>query len=145
MENDLINKENWIQKNWIWVLLLLISTTFFLFFLFNANSKNGLADTVSAFSENALFEKAIEHANNDDKIITTIGKIDPVEQIAILEGNTTFSNNENTVSLSVRINGVKRNGKLQVIANRKGKDWDYQKISVLTKNPKEEIVVLNKL
>ncbi|MDQ6528913.1 cytochrome c oxidase assembly factor Coa1 family protein [Flavobacterium sp. LHD-85] len=141
---ELIIEKNWISKNWIWLLLGVLSVAFILIATLNSNSKNGLSDTITAFKENSLFEKAIDHANKNPEVIQTIGKIAPVDKLAILEGSSTYSNNNNSVDLSIRINGDIKNGKLEIHADRNGSDWNYKKILIRIKNPNREIIVLNK-
>ncbi|MDQ8010905.1 MAG: cytochrome c oxidase assembly factor Coa1 family protein [Flavobacterium nitrogenifigens] len=141
---ELIIEKNWFSKNWIWLLLGVLSTIFILIVALNSNSKNGLSDTITAFKENSLYQKAIDHANKNPEVIQTIGKISPVDKLAILEGNSSYSNNNKSVDLSIRVNGDIKNGKLEIHADRNGSDWNYIKIFIRTKNPHKEIIVINK-
>jgi hypothetical protein len=75
--------------------------------------------------------------------LQTIGIIQPIDKLAILEGNAVYTNNNNSVRLSVRIKGDKGNGKLDIAADKVGKEWKYKKITVRNKNTKEEIVIVN--
>ncbi|MFB9077678.1 cytochrome c oxidase assembly factor Coa1 family protein [Flavobacterium procerum] len=143
MDNDLILKKSWLKKNWIWVVFSLFSTMLLFCILLNSNSKNGVTDTFTALNENSLYEKAIESANINSAVLKTFGKIDPIDKLAILEGNTSYSNNNNSVVLSVRIKGLKNQGKLEVHANKTDSEWIYKKIYVHTKNPKGKIIVLD--
>ncbi|HJY12656.1 MAG TPA: cytochrome c oxidase assembly factor Coa1 family protein, partial [Flavobacterium sp.] len=116
----------------------------FIFGLFLASdSPNGITDIVQAYNDNTLYEKAIEKANSDKKILQTIGIIQPIDRLAIVEGNTVYSNDNNSVSLSVRIKGTKGSGKLNISADKIGTVWKYKKIIVRNKNTKEEITVVN--
>ena len=143
MENDLIEKENWLKRNWKWVLpIILIAVLFLIGTLAASTSKENITDIAQAYSDNLLFEQAIEKANKNPNVLENVGKIEPIDQLAILEGNILYSNNHNTVRLSVRINGAKRKGKLDLSAIKKGTEWKYQKITVRTKNPGNEIIVL---
>lgn len=145
MENDeLIIEKSWFSKNWIWLILGILAGILILFFVISSNSKNGLSDTVTAFKEDSLYDKAIEQANKNPEVIETIGEIAPIDKLAILEGSSSYSNNNNVVNLSVRVNGSKKNGKLEIQANRNGSKWDYKKILIRIKNPNKEIIVINK-
>lgn len=143
MENDLIAEKSWFKKNWIWISLAVFLTVFIFVVLFNSNSKNGLSDTVTALKEEALYEKAVDLANNDATVLKTIGKIAPIDKLAILEGNATYAQNNTFVTLSVRVKGAKKQAKAEVQATKKGVEWQYKKITIRTKNPKEEIIVLD--
>lgn len=144
MDNDLIIEKSWLKKNWTRISLIVFLAIFLFIILLNANSKNGLADTVSALKEDILYEKAIQIANKDATVLKTIGKIGSIDKLAILEGNTSYTNNNNSVNLSIRINGDKKQAKLDIHATRKGSQWDYQKIVIRTKNPNQQIAVFAK-
>lgn len=145
MSEEIIKNKNWWQKNWIWFLSVAILFTLIFCLSLNSNSKQGLISTAKAYTETELYENAIQKANSNQDIIHFFGTIEPLDQLAILEGNTNYSNNYNSVELSVRINGEKRKGKLNISAIKNGKDWEYKKISVRTKNPEKEILIFNDL
>ena len=145
MDNDeLIIEKNWFRKNWIWLLLGVLLGVYILIVALNSNSQNGLSDTITAFKDNALYENAIDHANKTQEVIQTIGKIAPVDKLAILEGSSSYTNNNNSVDLSIRINGTIKNGKLEIHADRNASEWNYKKILIRTKNPNREIIIINK-
>ncbi|MEN2402091.1 cytochrome c oxidase assembly factor Coa1 family protein [Flavobacterium sp. MC2016-06] len=145
MDNDLVEKENWLKRNWKWFLPSSVLILLLFVFSLAATSENDISDIALAYSDHSLYEKAIDQANLNLRVLEIVGKIKPIDKLAILEGNTSYSNNKNSVDLSIRINGAKRNGKLDISASKKGSVWEYKKISVRTKNPKEEIIVLDKL
>lgn len=145
MENSLIEKENWLTRNWKWFLPSTLFSILLIVLLLTSTSKENIIDITQAYADNLLFEEAIKKANEDSKTIENIGKIEPIDKLAILEGNIVYSNNHNTVNASIRINGTKNNGKLDIFAIKKGAKWDYQKISIRTKNPNNEIVISEKL
>lgn len=143
MDNDLIAKETWLKRNWKWSIPATIVFIFILGLLLTSNSQENITDIVQAYSDNSLYEKAIEKANSNKRILQTIGIIQPIDKLAILEGNAVYTNSNNSVKLSVRIKGDKGNGKLDIAADKVGKKWRYKKIIVRNKNSKEEIVVVN--
>jgi hypothetical protein len=143
MDNDLIVKESWLKRNWKWSIPTTIIFIFILGLLLTSNSQENITDIVQAYADNSLYEKAIAKANSNKRILQTIGIIQPIDKLAILEGNAVYTNNSNSVELSVRIKGNKGNGKLDITADKVGKEWKYKKIIVRNKNPKEEIVVVN--
>ncbi|MEN2415754.1 cytochrome c oxidase assembly factor Coa1 family protein [Flavobacterium mesophilum] len=144
MDNDLIIEKSWFKRNWTWTGIFLFLAIFLFIVLLNANSKNGLADTVTALNEDILYEKAIQIANNDPNVLKTIGKIEPIDKLAILEGTTSYTNDNKSVHLSIRIKGNEKQAKLDIQANKNGTEWNYQKIVIRTKNPNQEIAVLAK-
>jgi len=142
MENELIVNKSWFARNWKWFLPCLLIVILLCTVVITSTSKNDLANISQAYAEDALFENAIEKANKNKRVLETIGTIQPIDKLAILEGNTLYTNNNHNVELSVRIKGERGNGKLDISARKKGTEWDYAKISIRIKNPKEEIAVL---
>ena len=143
MENELVEKESWLKRNWKWSFPATILFIFTLGLFLISNSSEDISDIVRTYNDNLLYEKAIERTNSDKRIVQSIGIIQPIDKLAILEGNTVYSNNNNSVSLSVRIKGTKGNGKLDITADKIGTVWKYKKIIVRNKNTKEEIIVVN--
>jgi len=143
MDNELIEKKIWLKQNWKWSVPATILLVFIFGLFLTSNSSEGITDIVQAYNDNSLYEMAIEKANSDKRIIQTIGIIQPIDKLAILEGNTVYSNNNNSVLLSVRIKGTKGNGKLDISADKIRRVWKYKKIIVRNKSPKEEIIVVN--
>lgn len=143
MENEIITNQNWLKRNWKWFLPTIFVIILFFTLIATSTSKNDLANITQAYAENTLFEKAIEKANTNQRVLETTGKINPIDKLAILEGNTMYSNNNKTVKVSVRIKGSKSNGKLDISAHKKGEEWEYNSIIIRIKNPKEEIKVLH--
>jgi hypothetical protein len=143
MENELVEKDNWLKRNWKWSVPATILSIFILGLFLTSNPSEDISDIVRTYNDNLLYEKAIERANSDKRIIQSIGIIQPIDKLAILEGNAVYSNDNNSVSLSVRIKGSKGNGKLDISADKIETAWKYKKIIVRNKNTKEEIVVVN--
>jgi hypothetical protein len=143
MDNDLIEKKIWLKRNWKWSVPATILLVFIFGLFLTSNSSEGVTDIVQAYNDNSLYEMAIEKANSDKRIIQTIGIIQPIDKLAILEGNTVYYNNNNSFLLSVRIKGTKGNGKLDISADKIRTVWKYKKIIVRNKSPKEEIIVVN--
>jgi hypothetical protein len=143
MENEIVEKESWLKRNWKWSVPATILFIFILGFFLNSNSPESISDIVQACNDNLLYEKAIEKANSDKRTLQSIEIIQPIDKLAILEGNAVYSNNNNSVSLSIRIKGSKGNGKLDISADKIGTVWKYKRIIVRNKNTKEEIVVVN--
>lgn len=141
MDNDLIPEKNWWKRNLKWfitVSIFLILCGVFLSFIFQGN----LTEIVQSYSDNSLYEKAIDKAKTNQRVLDVIGEIAPVDKLAILECNAIYSNNNNSVKTSIRINGSKGKGKMDIAADKKEGEWIYKKINIRIKEPKEEIQVL---
>ncbi|MEG2101489.1 MAG: cytochrome c oxidase assembly factor Coa1 family protein [Flavobacterium sp.] len=142
MDNELIERKNWFQSNWKWVIPLVLSLALISGYLFSSSDEN-IMDFAQAYNDTALYEKAIEKANSNQRVLETVGEIQPIDKLAILEGNTIYTDNNTSVVLSIRIKGTKSKGKLDITAKKMGAKWNYKKILVRCKNPKEEITVVD--
>jgi hypothetical protein len=143
MDNNLVEQETWLKRNWKWSIPTTVIFIFILGLFLTANSQGDIADVIYAYNNTALYEKAIEKANSNKRILQTIGIIQPIDKLAILEGDAVYSNDNTSVELSIRIKGNKGNGKLDILANKFEGEWKYKKIIVRNKRSKEEIVVVN--
>ena len=143
MDNQLIVEKSWWRKNWKWSLPTLVLLFIIVIgLILNLSIDGNVADFAQAYSDNSLYEKAIEKAKTNDRVLEVIGEIEPIDKLAILEGNVIYSNNNNSVELSVRVKGSKGKGKMDISANKNGEEWEYKKISIRIKEPKEEINIL---
>ncbi|MFV8347801.1 cytochrome c oxidase assembly factor Coa1 family protein [Flavobacterium sp. ZB4P13] len=142
MDNELIVEKSWWKKNWKWFLptaLFLIGTV-----LFTSLSIDGdVTDIAKAYSENSLYEKAIEKSKTNKRVLQLLGNLKPIDKLAIIEGNAKYSNNNNSIELTVRVKGSKGKGKMDISADKKGAKWKYKKISIRIKHPEEEIKIIN--
>nr|WP_315173385.1 cytochrome c oxidase assembly factor Coa1 family protein [uncultured Flavobacterium sp.] len=143
MDNELIVEKSWWNRNWKWSLpTFTLLILFALGILFTTTIDGNLTDIAQAYSEHSLYEKAIEKAQTNTRVLEVIGTIEPMDQLAVLEGNAIYSNHNKAVAVSVRIKGTKGKGKMDIAAVKNGKEWEYQKISIRIKDPKEEIQIL---
>lgn len=144
MNNELIIKNSWWKTNWKWFLPTFIAALLLLIGLvWSSTSDGSFTDIVQAYADHSIHEKAIEKANENQRVHDVIGKIEPLDKLAILEGNAIYSNDHNSVSLSVRIKGNKGKGKMDIKADKNGNEWVYQKISIRLKDSKEVIQIIN--
>jgi len=143
MDNELIVEKSWWKRNWKWFLPTFLVVFLLLFGVILSSSIDGnVTDIAQAYSDNSLYEKAIEKAKTNERVIELIGEIEPIDKLAILEGNAVYSNNNNSVELSIRVKGNKGKGKMDISAEKNGKELEYKKINIRIKEPKEEIQIL---
>jgi hypothetical protein len=143
MDNELIVKKSWWNRNWKWFLPTIILVFLIGFGLILTSAIDGnMTDITQAYSENSLYENAIEKAKTNKRVLEVMGKIEPLDKLAIFEGNVIYSNNNKSVVLSVRVKGNKGKGKMDISADKNGTLWEYKKINIRIKNPKEEIQIL---
>ena len=141
MNNELIAEKSWWKRNWKWFLptaLFLMGTLLFTTLSIDEN----VTDIAKAYSENSLYEKAIEKSKTNERVIELLGNLESIDKLAIIEGNAKYSNNNNSIEITVRVKGSKGKGKMDITADKKGTEWKYKKISIRIKSPKEEIQIL---
>lgn len=141
MDNELIVEKNWWSSNWKWSLPTLLFFLLFGFFISSTIDGN-ITDIAQAYSDDSLYEKAIEKAKTNERVLEILGEIEPIDKLAIFEGNAIYSNNNNSVALSIRIKGSKGKGKMDISAEKNGTVWEYKTINIRIKEPKEEIQII---
>jgi len=96
-----------------------------------------------AYSEDSLYTKAIEKVNANHRAKTILGEIEPIGKLAILEGDAKYTNDNTSVEITIRIKGSKANGKMDISAYKNGTQWEYKRITIRIKQPKEEIAIID--
>jgi hypothetical protein len=143
MNYELIPEKNWLKRNWKWFLpTILLSFSLSIGLFINSNIDKNIVDFAQAYTDNSLYEKAIEKAKSNQRVLEVLGNLEPIDPLAIMEGNAKYSNNSNSVALSVRIKGNKGGGKMDILADKNGTEWEYKKISIRIKQTKEEIQII---
>lgn len=137
MNNELIKHKSWWKRNWKWFVplfgIILIFTTIF----FTSGMGGITTDLAKAYADTKLYENALEKVNTNQKVNTLLGEIEPLGKMAILEGQTEYSDDNQTVNSTVRIVGTKGKARMDITAERINGDWNYSKINVRIKNPPE--------
>lgn len=143
MANELIIEQTWWKRNWKWFLASLLIMSLLLFgLLLNSSVDENITDIAKAYSDNSLYEKAIEKTKTNKRVLEVIGKIEPIDKLAILEGNTKYSNDNNFIETTIRIKGNKATGKMDITALKIRNEWEFSKICIRIKNSNEEIVII---
>nr|WP_321230470.1 cytochrome c oxidase assembly factor Coa1 family protein [uncultured Psychroserpens sp.] len=145
MDNTIIQNRNWWQRNWKWLIPSTVIMFGLLMFLFSG--LGGAATDISkAYVEKDLYNNAFEKVKANDKASEVLGELQPIDNLAILEGAVNYSNDNKTIKSSIRIVGPKARGKLDIIADKVDDVWVYKLIKVRVKQPKDQkqtIEVLN--
>jgi hypothetical protein len=142
MSNDLIDYDSWTKGNWKWLIPTTIAILFLIFYTSISLLNKEAPQFIKAYSDTTVFEKAIVMANTNSEVKTTIGTIEAIDKLTILEGNIVYSNNDTSIASTIRIKGNHKQGKMDFTANKKGNEWIFQKISIRCKNPKTVIRVM---
>lgn len=129
--------KNWWKRNWKWLASLsVISVAIIL--LINSEFGKISSDLINTYSDTELYENALNKVKTNEQVIKIIGKIAPIDRMAIIEGNTEYSNNYQTVKSTIRIIGTKEKALMDIIANKMNGIWNYSKITIRIKKPIEK-------
>ena len=137
MNNEPIEQKSWWKRNWKWLVpisgIIMISVV-----VFFTSGMDGIAtDLAQAYVDTELYQNALEKAKSDQKVKELLGEIEPIDKLAILEGQVQYSNNNKTVNSSIRIICEKGKARMDIIADRINNEWNYKTINVRIKNPPE--------
>ncbi|KGO88194.1 hypothetical protein Q765_03905 [Flavobacterium rivuli WB 3.3-2 = DSM 21788] len=141
MDNDTIKNKNWLQRNIKWLLPVIVVVCFLGSALFSTVSDAQMGGYVTALNDDALYKDALKQAQQNKEVVKVLGTLEPIDQMAIIESNVEYSDNNNHVNLSVRVKGSKAKGKMDVIATKGNNTWQYNTITIRIKDTKQEIVV----
>jgi hypothetical protein len=143
MNNELIKNRSWWSINWKWFLptsIILFIIGFFLLIMVATDAN--VADFAQAYTDNSLYEKALEKVKLNQRAKEILGEIEPIDKLAIVEGSIKYSNDNNSVETTIRIKGNKAKGKMDISADKNGTEWEYKKINIRIKDSTEEIDIL---
>lgn len=141
MDNELVVKRNWWNCNWKW--LVPLSGFMLIILTIIISSINDLSDFAQTYADPSIYQNAINQANKNENVIQSLGELQPIDNLAILEGNSSYSNDNKTASISVRVNGTNGKAKMDIVANKIENKWEYQKIRIRIKKSNKEIEVIN--
>ena len=138
MSNTLKAKKNWWKRHWKW--LVPVSGVFLLFItiFFSSGMGSVTTDLVQAYADETLYTNALKKAKLDDRVTELLGDIEPIDKLAILEGQVKYANNNEKVQSSIRIIGDKGRGMMDISARWEDAQWKYTKIQVRIKKPIEK-------
>lgn len=142
MDNELIEQKSWMQRNIKWFAPLLILVLLLGSAVFSSVSDAQLGGFANALTDEALYNNAIQQSQKNDEVTKVLGVLEPVDQMAIIESDVNFSDDNSSVNLSVRVKGSKAKARMDVVATKVNNVWQYSTIKIRIKDPKREIVVL---
>jgi len=141
--NELIENKSWIKRNWKWFLLASLFCLIVVGTFFSSGLSNNVADITKAYSDNSIYENAMFQVKSNERINELLGDIEPIDNMAILEGAIEYSNNNSTINTTIRIKGSKGNGKMDIEADKVNDEWKYKLVNIRIKEPKETIEIIN--
>lgn len=142
MNNEVSEEKNWMRRNWKWFVPSSVIVVILAMVFVATCSVSGASDLAAAYKDEALYENAVKQSNENNKVVEILGTLEPVDNMAILEGTVKYSDDKQSVKLTVRVKGDKGKAKMDVVATKKGNVWQYSLIKIRIKAPEQEIIVL---
>ena len=140
--NELIEYKSWWERNWKWVISVMIVVFIGLGLISNSKVGESVTDITRAYSDASIYENALDLAQKNEQIKKLLGELKPIDNMAIIEGSVIYSNSNNSVDMSLRIKGSKGKGKIDISADRNELEWNYSKINIRIKEPRQTIKIL---
>jgi len=94
-------------------------------------------DLVQAYADTELYDQALKKVKSNSKVAEVLGELQPLDKLAILEGEVQYTNNNQSVKSSVRITGAKEKATMDLEAHKSKNVWIYSSIKVRLKTPPE--------
>jgi len=142
MNNEVSKEKNWMRRNWKWFVPSLVIVVILAMVFVATGSIGGASDLAAAYKDEALYENAVKQSNENNTVVEILGTLEPVDKMAILEGTVKYSDDKQSVNLTVRVKGDKGKAKMDVVASKKDNAWQYSLIKIRIKAPEQEIIVL---
>lgn len=133
MDNEQTRIPNWWQRSWKW--LLGVAVVFILIVtLITSGAGTSANDLAQAYTDQKLFDDALEMAKDTEPVVQELGKLKPLDPLAIFEGQVEYSNNRYSVKSTVRITGTRGRALMDISADRINKGWDYKSVQIRIKH-----------
>lgn len=139
MKKSLLNHKSWWRRNakWLFPLILIVITGVYLL----ASGEVAFGDYAKAYADKEVYQNALEQAKQNTRVTEVLGEIAPVDKMTIAEGAVEYTDNYKAMTATITLKGSKGKGKLDIAARKTEGQWQYDKIGVRIKEPKEEIIV----
>ena len=141
MENEHIKHRSWLRRNLTWLFPAILVAITIVYLLISGVI--GVGDFAKAYADMPLYENAVQQARQNPRVNEVLGDIAPIDKMTIAEGAVTYAEDNASMTSTITIKGSRGKGKMDIAAHKVDGVWQYSKIGIRIKNPKEEIVVLS--
>jgi len=129
--------KNWLNRNYKWSVPFVTLTIIIIYLLTSSGLGKISTDLAQAYADKELFENAIEKANTNKQVLKIIGEIQPIDKMTILNGETRYSENNERVISTIKVQGDQGQAKLDLTAHRIKEKWKYEEINIRITHPSE--------
>jgi len=145
MNDSRLQHKNWWQRHWRCLIPVAVIASGLLLLLSSVVG-SAATDISKAYAQKDIFNDAFDLVKNHTEASSILGELEPMDNLAILEGAVNYSNNNQNFNASFRIVGSKARGKIDITADKINDVWVYKLIKVRVKQPEDKrqtIEVLN--
>lgn len=135
MNNELIKQKSWWKRNWKWLVPVCGIILIFISIFFSSGMGGVTTNLAQAYADVELYDNAVKMAQSDARVKELLGEIQPIDKLAIIEGQVEYSDGNKTVNTTIRVIGTKGKGNLDISANRINDVWVYKIIKIRIKTP----------
>lgn len=139
MNNELIKHKSWFTNNWKWFIPVVFILVTLLSMLFTSKLGRNSVGIAKVYSEASVLDQALKIANKNEQVTFILGELQPLGTLAIVEGAHQYSNDYNTLRITVDVTGSKMEqkirSKMDIHADRNGNEWSYRSIRIRIKKP----------
>ena len=134
--------ENWLKRHWKWIVSFVFISICFLFFFILIGDATSRYTSILLQPE--LIENARKIANENKEVNTKFGKLQPHNFLNLIEGEVRYTTNKKRVAISIKLEGTRKKGILDVYAQKKVDTWEYDSIAVRIKKPEKVVIPVYK-
>lgn len=131
------------RNNWIWIFICVTIISGVIYLFSSSGMSNHTVDFAQAYLDKDLYQNALIKAKKDDSITLVFGELEPLDNLAILEGEVEYSNDNKTVKMSLRVIGSKEKGTMHILAHRQNEKWKYEKIDISVKGGNKKVIIVD--
>jgi hypothetical protein len=138
MNNDLITKNTWWQKNWKWlipisgILIIVIAS------IFISGFNKTISDYSKAYLDSQLYDDALKIVRQNNRVKETLGPIEAINNMTILNGYVKYSDDNHYVNTTIKISGEHGKAMLDISAELINETWSFNVLKIRIKNPPEK-------
>jgi hypothetical protein len=147
MNNDLIENKGWWKKNWKWFIPASGVFIIIIVSIFSSGFGGIIGDYSKAYSDSELYDDALTIVRENNRVKETLGYIEPINNMTILNGYVEYSDNNNSVNTTIKISGEHGKAMLDISADLYNEIWSFKALKIRIKSPpekKETIEILNR-
>lgn len=132
--DETVNRPNWLQRNWKWLLPVVVLIIYFVMSL-PKGVGNATLHIVKGYTDSEIPENALDIVRKNERVNELLGKLEPIGKMTILEGYVNYSKNADSVFMALTIKGDKGKGKMDIKAFKNNGAWEYDTLKVRLKEP----------